>query len=157
MKLVPQPPKEEKPSDEVLEIQVSGLKDFEGERWRAAIEHYFAAQNRGKWPVTYRPKLYFWMGGGNSVTLRLAAAKGEYYAYGTASNSSAIPTFSRGIRTIGCKQGEVEANLREFMKTNSFRMLVIKFSETAKVVLWKGRKRSFLGVAAIGIPEDYDR
>lgn len=157
MQPVPQQEKRQKPPQtEALEIQVSGQKNFEGARWRAAIEHFLEAKDKGKVAVTHRPKLRFWMGGESAVTLSLAHGE-TYCAYGVSTAGQDMPEPPiRGLRIVkGCERGKVDNGLREFVKDNSIRMLVIELSGTAKVVLWKARQRSFLGIAATGIPKEY--
>jgi hypothetical protein len=126
MQPVPQPTTETKsPQNEVLEIQVSGAKGFEGNRWRVAFTNYLKGLDQQKRPVGYRPKLHFWMGDKDTITLSRNAGA-TYCAYGVATTPGRIPVLpvpAKSLRIVkGSEPGKVEQGLRDFVNDNSIKV-----------------------------------
>lgn len=136
-------------------LQVSGLHNFEGFRWREAILCYLNGVWAGRQDVIYRPKIHF---SGSSaphpllayMSLRLNLDDGTYYAEGNFAADGRCPVFSlkESLLVTRNNRPEVEQGLIRFVRDNRIRFLGMSLEPRMlrMLCLWKSEKRSQLNL-----------
>lgn len=155
----------------VVEIQVSGLKAFDGNQWRNAFRHFLFGIWGNKPEVTYRPKIGFTDVDGKHVTLRLyedfkKPREPVYLAYAP---TDRIPTGGCELPTTpdnlidahSIMQFNIEGQLIRFLENNTVTTLVIHFpgrSEHKLMFQKDPNERGFLDITTFGgtMPKDAD-